>query len=270
MPEAEASPTLSAALSPLLSDPAASAVLCDLDGTLAPIVPRPDMVEVPPATRAALELIADRYALCAVVTGRRPEVAREIVGIEGIAYAGNHGFELLEPGAAEPTPSPTLAGRADDARAFASGLDLPALAERGIRFEDKGPIVALHWRGAGDEEAAESVVAEIAERVRADGLVTHRGRMVLEIRPDVRIDKGVAIAALLERTPVRVALYAGDDRTDLDGFSALRALQEAGHLERIVRLGVLSPEGPPELGELADITVEGTDELVAVLETLAG
>ena len=96
-----------------------------------------------------------------------------------------------------------------------------------------------------------------------------RDSKVLELRPDVRIDKGVAIAALLERSPARAALYAGDDRTDLDGFSALRALHEAGHLETIVRVGVLSPEGPPEIAELADLTVDGTDELIDVLEALA-
>jgi trehalose 6-phosphate phosphatase len=94
--------------------------------------------------------------------------------------------------------------------------------------------------------------------------------MVLEIRPDVRVDKGVAIAALLERHPVRAALYAGDDRTDLDGFSALRALREAGHLEEIARVGVVSEEGPEEIAEQADLTVAGTGELIDLLRTLAG
>jgi trehalose 6-phosphate phosphatase len=270
MPEADASPDLRSALEPLLADPGAAGILLDLDGTLAPIVARPELVEVPARALRAVERIASRYGLCAVVTGRPPETAREIVGLDAIAYAGNHGFELLEPGASEAAPSPALAGRGEDAGRFAAGLDLPALDDEGIRFEDKGPIVALHWRGAEDESAAERRVGEIAERARAEGLVTHAGRKVLEIRPDVRIDKGVAIAALLERHPVRAALYAGDDRTDLDGFSALRALQEAGHLAHIVRLGVVSPEGPPEIAEQADLTVAGTDELVIALEALAG
>jgi trehalose 6-phosphate phosphatase len=257
-------------LDPLLADPGRSAVLCDLDGTLAPIVPRPDMVAVPEAARDALRRIADRYALCAVITGRRPETAREIVGIDGIAYAGNHGFELLEPGAAEPVPSPALVGHEGEAADFAKRLDLRALESDGIRFEDKGSIVALHWRGAEDEAGAEAAVGKIAADAEAAGLHTHRGRMVVEIRPDVRIDKGVAIAALLERHPVRAALYAGDDRTDLDGFSALRALREAGHLDEVARVGVVSDEGPAEIAEQADFTVAGTDELIDLLRTLAG
>jgi trehalose-phosphatase len=270
MPGAEASPNPPSALDPLLADPGTSAVLCDLDGTLAPIVARPELVAVPDAARDALRRIADRYALCAVVSGRRPETAREIVGLDGIAYAGNHGFELLEPGAAEPIPSPALIGREREARAFAEGLDLAELERGGVRFEDKGPIVALHWRGADDEAAAEARAGEVAADAEAAGLHTHRGRMVVEIRPDVRIDKGVAIAALLERHPVRAALYAGDDRTDLDGFSALRALREAGHLAAIVRVGVVSEEGPAEIAERADVTVRGTAELVDLLRALAG
>lgn len=268
MPGAEPTPT--SALAPLLADPGTAAVLLDLDGTLAPIVPRPDQVEVGEPARDALRAVAERYGLCAVVTGRPPLTAREIVGLDGIAYAGNHGFELLEPGASAAEPNPALAGHEGDAAAFAEGLDLAALEREGIRFEDKGPIVALHWRGAPAEAEAEATVARIAADAEAEGLHTHRGRMVLEIRPDVRIDKGVAIAALLERHPVRAALYAGDDRTDLDGFSALRALREAGHLAEVVRVGVVSDEGPAEIAEQADVTVAGTDELVELLRVLAG
>jgi trehalose 6-phosphate phosphatase len=270
MPGAEASPNPPPALDPLLAHPGTSAVLCDLDGTLAPIVPRPEMVAVPEAAREALRRIADRYALCAVVTGRRPETAREIVGLDEIAYAGNHGFELLEPGGAEPIPSPALIGRENEAGDFAERLDLAELERGGVRFEDKGPIVALHWRGAEDEAAAEARVEEIAADAEHAGLHPHRGRKVVEIRPDVRIDKGVAIAALLERHPVRAALYAGDDRTDLDGFSALRALRESGHLATIVRVGVVSGEGPEEIAERADVTVRGTGELTDLLRALAG
>ncbi len=268
MPRAAASPTPPPALEPLLADPASGAVLCDLDGTLAPIVARPELVAVPDAAREALRRIADRFALCAVITGRRPEMARGIVGLDAIAYAGNHGFELLEPGAEAPVPSPALAGHEGEAAAFARHLDLDALRERGVRLEDKGPIVALHWRGAEREAEAGKAVGRIAAEAEAAGLHTHRGRMVVEIRPDVRIDKGVAIAALLERHPVRAAMYAGDDRTDLDGFSALRALREAGHLDAIVRVGVVSDEGPPEIAEQADVTVAGTGELVELLEAL--
>lgn len=259
------------AIAPFVSDPGSAAVFTDLDGTLAPIVARPDLVAVPERTRHALEEIAASYAFCAVITGRRPEDAREIVGIDGIGYAGNHGFELLEPGDAKPKLNPALLGHLEDAHDFVDGdVDLPALERVGVRFEDKGPIVAFHWRGVEDEGSAERAVDELAIGARSRSLVTHLGRKVLELRPAVRIDKGVAIEGLLDGCAVRRALYAGDDRTDIDGFHALGRMKEAGRLEAIVRVAVRSPEGPDELIEAADVTVEGTDELADLFEALTG
>ena len=54
-----------------------------------------------------------------------------------------------------------------------------------MRIEDKGPIMTFHWRGAPDEEAAHARVRRIAEEAEAEGLWTHWGRKVLEIRPPV-------------------------------------------------------------------------------------
>lgn len=272
MPGAEASvERWHAVLDPLLADPGSAAVLSDLDGTLAPIAARPELVSVPARARRALDQIADRYALCAVVTGRRAELAREIVGLDAIAYAGNHGFELLEPGAAQATLSPALAGHLDDvARFVAASADAAELEWAGVRLEDKGPIVALHWRGAEDADAAERAAGALGAQARRRGLLTHAGRKVLELRPAVRVDKGVAIEALLVGAAARWALYAGDDRTDVDGFRTLAVMRDAGRLDGAIRVGVRSPEGPPELIEGCDVAVDGTAELVDMLEILAG
>lgn len=257
-------------LAPLIADPGVAAVLCDLDGTLAPIVARPGLAAVPARAAAALERIAGRYALCAIVTGRRPEEAREIVGIDAIAYAGNHGFELLEPGAERSLPSPEIAGMEDAAAGVIVDVaDREALAGAGVRIEDKGLIVALHWRGAEDERAAERAAMALADQARGRGLRIHGGRKVLEIRPPAAIDKGVAITGLLRRAGVRRALYAGDDRTDLDGFRALAELRDRGELDSIVRVGVDSPEGPDEVIAEADVVVASTAELADLLEALA-
>ena len=85
-------------LAPLRRDPGSAAILLDVDGTLAPIVDRPDDAEVPAETRDLLAELARRYALVAAVSGRPALEARRIVGLEEIAYSGNHGFELLLPG----------------------------------------------------------------------------------------------------------------------------------------------------------------------------
>jgi trehalose 6-phosphate phosphatase len=257
-------------LAPIREQPDRAAVLIDVDGTLAPIVPRPADARVPDETRELLRRLADRYALVGCLSGRQARDAREIVGVGEIAYSGNHGFELLFPGESEPRPDPSLDGHEADAPTFLRALDGTQLERAGIRTEDKGAIVALHWRGADNEGAAESLAREIASDAEWKGLVTHHGRKVLEIRPDVAINKGIALAALIASRPVTRALYGGDDRTDADAFLALRTLQEDGQLEAIACIAVTSDETPPEVTAAADASVEGTQGFAAVLQTLAG
>lgn len=255
-------------VAPLRKQPDRAAILTDVDGTIAPIVLDPAEARVPGETRQLLARLADRYALVACLSGRRAADARRVVGLDQVAYSGNHGFELLLPGEHEVRPDPSLDGHEADAPRFVSGLDRGRLERAGIRTEEKGAIVALHWRGAPEEGAAESLAHEIASQAEWQGLVPHRGRKVLEIRPDVAINKGIAVAALIPSRPVERALYAGDDRTDVDAFTALRTLRDDGRLETAVCVGVVSGESPPELAEQADLVVSGPEGFVPVLEAL--
>lgn len=256
-------------IAPLRENPDRSAVLTDVDGTIAPIESEPGAAAVPEGTRRLLRALAERYALVGCLSGRRAIDARRVVGLDELAYSGNHGFELLLPGDTEVRPDPSLDAHEADAPRFVNGLDRARLERAGIRTEDKGAIVALHWRGAPNEAAAESLAQEIASEAEWEGLIPHRGRKVLEIRPNVAINKGIAVAALIPARPVDRALYGGDDRTDVDAFAALRALQENGELETAVCIAVDSDESPPEVSEAADLTVPGPEGFVRVLEALA-
>lgn len=260
---------LAALIEPLRGRPDSSAILTDIDGTLAPIVHDASEATVPYGTRELLRRLADRYALVGCLSGRRAEDARRVVGLDELFYSGNHGMELLMPGDAEVRPDPSLDGHEDDARRFADGLDRSELEQAGIRIEDKGPIIGLHWRGAPSEESAESLAHEIASKAEWQGLVSHQGKKILEIRPNVPINKGIAVAALIPARPVSAALYGGDDRTDVDAFMALRTLQEDGKLETAVCIAVGSDESPLEVSEAADMTVPGPAGFVRVLEALA-
>jgi len=233
----------------LARDPAHSALLLDVDGALAPIVPRPEDARVPDATRAELERLRDRYALVACITGRTTEDARQIVGVEGPEYVGVHGLE----------------GNSDAERWREKLRKLLAAADwPETDTEDKGVAVSFHFRRASDEASTLARVEAIAARARGVGLVPHYGRKVLETRPPVDADKGTAVQSLLTGRALAAALYAGDDTTDLDAF---RGLSEAG-LELAVRVAVLSDESPPELREQADVTVSGPDGLLALLREL--
>jgi trehalose 6-phosphate phosphatase len=256
-------------LARLCEDPAHAAILTDVDGTLAPIVPRPEQTVVPPRASELLALLSERYGLVACVSGRQAGEARRLVGVDRIVYAGNHGLELLLPGEEAPRLDPSLQGREGDAADFVSGLGPAKLREAGLRLEDKGPIQALHWRGAEDDRAAEARAHEIAAEAGRAGLELRWGRKVLELRPPGGGGKDAAVAAMLATGDLRAAVYAGDDRTDLDAFRRLRELSESGELEIAICVGVVSDEGPREIAEEADLTVDGPAGWLALLEALA-
>jgi trehalose 6-phosphate phosphatase len=270
--------TLVEALEPIRSDPAHAAVLLDIDGTLAPIVRHAADAHVPEATRTLLIEIAKRYRVVGCVSGRRAATARQIVSIGTIAYVGNHGGELLRPGATRPELDPDIAAWAERVRAFAARAYSSEHQRLRVRSEDKDAIAAFHWRGAPDEEAAAAAVGEIARLAQQEGFAVHWGRKVLEVRPPVGLDKGLGVAALLRAPPdwiagtsegfLTAAVYVGDDTTDLDAFRGLRTLVQSGTLQSALCVAVSSDEAPPELAAEADLTVDGTGGVRGLLEAL--
>jgi trehalose 6-phosphate phosphatase len=259
---------LADALSPLRADPARSAVLFDIDGTLAPIVRYTEDAHVPEGTRSLLIELARRYAIVACVSGRRASDARRVVSIGTISYLGNHGTELLRSGWTQPELDPAVRDWDRRIQAFGREADTPELRRLRVRIEDKGSIVAFHWRGAPDEEAARAAIDAVAGHAEQAGLRTHWGRKVLEVRPPVRMDKGLGIVSFLAEAELDAALYAGDDATDLDAFRGLGELVAERRLRHAVRVCVRSDEGPSELEQEADLVVDGTDGVRTLLEAL--
>ncbi len=228
----------------LASEPGRAAILLDVDGTLAPIVAGPENALIPDETRAELARLTARYALVACVSGRPGAEVERMLGVPGVAIVGEHGLEL----------EPDAAAWAERIRRFARGVDWPS--------EAKPLSASFHFRRADDEAAARADLTRVAEDAAAAGLVPRWGRMVLEVRPPVDAHKGTAVRTLVARAGVRRALYAGDDRTDVDAFGGLDGL-ELG-----VRVAVASAEAPPELLEAADVVVDGTEGVLELLRAL--
>jgi trehalose 6-phosphate phosphatase len=261
--------TLSEALAPIRAEPSRSAILLDVDGTLAPIVRHADDAQVPEATRTILIQVARAYGCVACVSGRRAAMARQIVSLGSIAYLGNHGAELLRSGHTQIELDREAAAWQRRVHQFADeAWSDGELRRLRVRSEDKGPIVALHWRGAPDEDGAELATKGVAERAEAAGLATHWGRKVLEIRPPIPLDKGRGIHWLLRDADLDAALYVGDDRTDLDAFRGLRELVDSGRLGHAVCVGVRSEETPEELESGADLLVDGPRGVRLMLSAL--
>jgi trehalose 6-phosphate phosphatase len=261
--------TLSEQLAPLRAEPREAAILLDIDGTLAPIVRHAEDAIVPEATRMLLIKVARTYGLVACISGRTASDARRMVSIGSMAYVGNHGAELLRPGTVSAEVDPEFAHWAKRVQQFTRAA-AEQLRPLRVRAEDKGPIVALHWRGAPDQEEAEAAVREVARRAEGRGLRTHWGRKVLEIRPGMELSKANGLAKLLrDASPdISSALYAGDDVTDLDAFRALTEQVESGRLRVAVRVGIASDEGPPEIQQEADVVLEGQDGVRELLHAL--
>jgi trehalose 6-phosphate phosphatase len=194
------------------------AVFLDYDGTLTPIVERPEDALLPEATRATLERLAARHTV-AVVSGRDLADVRAMVGLEGIAYAGSHGFDIVGPTGQRMQRAAEALPVLDAAEAELASLPH---AVPGARVERKRFAVAVHYRQV--EESRVPEVAARVERVAAahPQLRQTGGKKVFELRPAVPWDKGRALRFLLEALGLDrqdvIAVYLGDDETDEDAF----------------------------------------------------
>lgn len=246
---------------PLLDAPARAAVLTDFDGSLAPIVDDPSAARPLPGAVEVLARLARVFGRVGVVSGRPASFLRRVVGAEGVVLAGLYGMEHVVDGEVtlDPSVEPWL-GRAGSAAADAERA-LP-----GLYVERKSEITCvIHWRASPErEQEALAIGSDVASR---HGLAAHPGRMSLELRPPVPVDKGTSVEALAAGSDA--AFFAGDDRGDLEAFAALDRMVSDGRLRWAVKVAVRSEEAPAELLDGADERVAGPEELLAVLDALA-
>lgn len=194
----------------------------DYDGTLTPIVSRPEDARLGEETRALLGTLScrPRYRV-AVVSGRRLDEVRDLVGLPGLIYAGNHGLELEGGGWRFLHPAGEKARPVLEAAAAELQQGLAGIA--GARVEDKGLTISVHLRRIKREDRprAREAVRAAADR-RSGELRVTPGKEVIEFRPPVDWGKGEILIWLEEKIgrPV-LTVYAGDDRTDEDAFRTL-------------------------------------------------
>jgi trehalose-phosphatase len=234
------------------------AIFLDYDGTLSPIAPRPEMATLPDETREAVRRLAQRHPV-AILSGRAREDVAGLVGLDGIAYAGSHGFDIaglgfrLEVGDGIPE---RIESAAQALRRGLTGID-------GVLIEPKRFAVSIHFRLAREEDLPriEGVVDEVAKSHPT--LRKAHGKKLFELRPDLDWDKGKALLWMMEAwhlDPARVIpLYLGDDLTDEDAF---RAIEEKEH-----GIGILVAEEPRPTA--ASYSLRDPDEVKRFLVWLA-
>jgi len=221
------------------------ALFLDYDGTLTPIVERPEAALLPPETREVLRRLAAR-APVVVVSGRGREDVAGLVGLPELTYAGSHGFDIEGP-AVRGSDGPLAFRPAEAAepavRAVTEALERELAAVPGAQVEPKRYTVAVHYRRVPAERVAEMEAAVDRQLAAHPELEKTHGKKVWELRPAVDWDKGRAVLWLLDALgldrPDVVPVYVGDDVTDEDAFRALAGRPGGG-------IGILVAEEPRE------------------------
>ena len=257
-----------AALAPMLVRPASTAILTDFDGTLSPIVTDPDEARPLEGVAGVVASLASQFGEVAVISGRSVAFLEEhlavsvapdedhrlrLVGLYGLEQSWGDGRIVVEPAA--------VAWR-QVVEATVSRLQRDA--PRGVLVEPKGLAVTVHWRRSPESEGwATTAVAAEAER---SGLFAHPGRMSIELRPPLDVDKGTVVRRLA--AAASAACYFGDDLGDLPAFSALRALA-AGSGVDTVAVAVVDEESDDRVAAAADVVLSGPSQALEVLAWLS-
>jgi trehalose 6-phosphate phosphatase len=230
---------------------AGSAVLLDFDGTLAPIVARPEDARPLLGTAGVLSALAPRVRALAIVTGRPSTTVRALLGdVPGVRIIGLYGFEDLPP---------------VDAHVLET-VEAVSSAFPGTQIEPKGASVAVHFRNAPDPDAAGAAIRPRLESVaEANGMRLLEGKRVWELAPADAGGKGEAVAGVLAEVEPTAVLYAGDDLADLEAFDVL---DRVGGSVLVWKVAVLGDETPAVLREAADEVVEGPAGLLELLRGL--
>lgn len=251
----EADPVLARCLQALSHRP--NALITDVDGTISRIAPRPEDATVPPAIAAALDRLAARLDLVAVITAREEATARRLVGARNVVYIGNYGLtaDAAVDGSALTRTRPLLQ------RELA---DLPC-----VTLEDKGVGFALHYRNCAEPHVVRQRLLEVAGRAaaEADARVLE-GKMVVELVPRALPDKRGALLHLLQGRGSRGVVYLGDDLSDVVVFREVAAGRAAGRWDGVA-VAVADAETDPIVREAADFAVDGVGAVERLLMALA-
>ncbi len=196
------------------------AVFLDYDGTLTPIMARPELALLDEAVRHTLAALAKRCPV-AVVSGRDRSDVQRLVDIDGLIYAGSHGFDISGPGLQTEHGAAYLPNLDDAETELRRSLN----HIRGALLERKRYSLAVHVRGLPPNAALAAEAAVDAALSHHAHLRKGTGKMVFELLPRLDWHKGHAVLHILEALRLSAAdvlpIYVGDDRTDEDAFAAL-------------------------------------------------
>ena len=228
-----------------------------MDGTISYITEKPEDAVVTPRNYELLQELNEKLTLVAIVSGRDVRSVTSRMALPGVTYIGNHGLERCVNGQVKHNSDiekylPALA---------ISVEALKQISLDGIQVEDKGVTVTLHYRQTENpEEVRDQLYPLVKEIAFREGLEFFEGRMIFELRPPVKADKGIAFEKLTQEFSLDSVIYIGDDTTDI---AALKMAQKLRQENRCYALGVgvMSNDYPSEMPEAADLLTSGVPDV---------
>lgn len=241
----------------------------DVDGTLSAIAPTPAAAVLLPGIADLLTQARASFDMVAAVSGRSAADARRLVGVPGILYIGNHGLEYLNEDDVTIHVRPEAEPWVRAINYVLATVQSP-LTERypGLMIERKGVTASIHLRGVEEpHQAEEAVYQAIVAAASSEGLRVTQGKLVVELRPPLDVDKGVSVESFIQTRGLLSAIYLGDDQTDIDAFRTLRRLTAEGACQGIA-VAVSHSEAPANLAAEADITLASIEAVPDFLRWL--
>lgn len=241
-------------------------LITDIDGTISKTAPTPQQAKVSPLCRRYLSYLCRRLALVAAISGRPAVEAKNMVGIEGMVYIGNHGLERWAEGHSELTKDAQ-----DYPKIIKAAIKelTPLLSREGISIENKGVTASIHYRLCPDPQSAERhILTVVKASPQTRRLRIIQERMAIDLLPPVKANKGTAILNLIQEYNLRGGIYLGDDLTDIDAFRAIhtasRNLDSQGFA-----IGIISQEMPEKLVTEVDFTLNGVNDVERFLKWMS-
>jgi trehalose-phosphatase len=237
------------------------ALFLDYDGTLTPIVSRPEQAIISQEIKDLLAKLATKYTV-AVVTGRDMDDVKKLVGLDNLVYAGSHGFRISGPNGLYQEHEKTAVLLPELAIIEKELMDLQK-KYKGVQIDRKRYAIGVHYRNAKDEDI-EDLLADFEEVLANNpGYKKGTGKKIVEIKPDLDWHKGKAVMWILEKLGLSndesvLPIYIGDDDTDEDAFEAF---QDSG-----TGIGIMVEHtGKPTQ---ASYTLENVDEVAELFKKL--
>ena len=242
-------------------------LITDVDGTISPTAATPQQARISPLCHHYLAILGKQLALIAALSGRPVKEVKDMIGIDGMVYIGNHGLERW---------------MGDHSEFLKEARDYPGaikavieelnslLAIKGLSIENKGVTATIHYRRCPDTELAKrESLAAIENSPQAKSLrIMQESKYAINLLPPVKVDKGTAVLNLIQEYNLQGGIYLGDDITDIYAFRAMRTATSDLDFQGLA-IGITGPEMPDELTAEADFTLDGVAEVERFLKWMS-